>query len=147
MQGELTEEVSRLLNENLMTDIRSKFGFSIPKDTIRPLITRVETAVMCALGDLPVKLIYTHVDRYEEELELFIIDMCNETRLDDARVREKINTAVDGVCDKLYDFIVTWKRVERINTAHAVRGPAQNPRKNQNDSRQARNHHGQHFTR
>lgn len=152
MVGELTVEVSRMLNESFMTDIRSKFGFSIPKEILRPLIQRADNAVMIALGDsdlgdLPESLIYSQVDLYEQELELFITDVALITDLAEERVREKINAAVENVCDKLYDYIRTWLRVKHANDAHARSLPQQKPRKNQHDSRQARNHRNQHFTR
>lgn len=143
----LANEVSKLLGESMLTDIRIKFGFSIPKDLIRPLAVRADSAIISALSEMPVETVYHLVDQYEAEMELFIEDVVLITGQTTGEVRCKICDAMDTLTDKLHAYIQTWLRVRKLNDAMETRPFAKNTRKNHHDSRQARNHRGQHFTR
>jgi hypothetical protein len=146
---ELANQVSKLLTENMMIDLRSKFGFAIPKDIVRPLVARADNAIMGALLDWPHDSVYGFVDAYERELEFFVEDVVMITNLTALVVREKVQVVTDELADKLYDFIQTWHHVQRLNAARLHQSVVRNrnSRENNHASRQARNQSGRHFTR
>jgi fatty acid/phospholipid biosynthesis enzyme len=128
MLSPMAKQVSKLLKENMETDIRSKFGFAIPKEILKPLITRAETAIICAVGGLPEVLIYAHVESYETEFEFLVRDVTSITGEDEVVVRLKLNEALDQLGNMLYKYVQTWQRLERQNAAR-VASVAQHPRK------------------
>lgn len=146
MQKTLPEEISRLLTDNMMIDLRSKFGFSVPKDVVRPLILRADSAVVAALSELPHEQVYACVDHYEVERELFIDDVVMLTGEPRERVVLKLDKVVREICDKLQYFIKTWHRVQARNAAYGVHSRP-GTQEQTHDTRQARNHRSQRFTR
>lgn len=126
---ELANQVSKLLTENMMNDIRAKFGYGIPKDIVRPLVVRADNAVMGAILGMPHGSVYGFVDAYEGELEFFIEDVVAITNLSAQVVRDKVQAVTDELGDKLYDFIQTWHRVQRLNAARMHQPLTQNTRK------------------